>query len=159
MLPFRTGQNQAQTQGETTIEIVAATRYDEEAFWAHAPLGRSLRRLVFDQRLIHSIAFENQTSLGEIYNLRINISKSDDILMFVHDDVWIDDFFLTERVALGLDHFDVIGVAGNHRRLPRQASWAFAYTSDGKLRWDDTVNLSGRVANGTVPSGSVNHYG
>jgi hypothetical protein len=138
---------------------VSATRYDEKAFWASAPLGQSLRRLAFDQRLVHSIAFENQTSLGEIFNLRIKSSKSDDMLMFVHDDVWIDDFFLTERVALGLDHFDVIGVAGNHRRLPRQASWAFIFTSDGKLRWDDTVNLSGRIASGTVLSGLVTHYG
>ena len=102
----------APVRSATTVEIVSATRDDEEAFWTRSPLGLSLRRLESDQRLSHSIVFENQTGLGEFYNLRINASSAD-ILVFVHDDVWIDDFFLTDRVAHGLDHFDVSAPASS----------------------------------------------
>ena len=153
------GVRRASPHSATTVEIVSATRDDKEAFWTRAPLGLSLRRLESDQRLSHSIVFENQTGLGEFYNLRINASSAD-ILVFVHDDVWIDDFFLTDRVAHGLDHFDVIGVAGNQRRVPRQPSWAFTvYDSTGNFAWDDPINLSGGIAHGMVPSGSVGYYG
>jgi hypothetical protein len=74
----------------------------------------------------------------------------------VHDDVWIDDYFLCQRLAEGLARYDVIGVAGNRRRVAGQSGWAFL---DETLRLDDKANFSGAVAHGQYPFCAVTHYG
>jgi len=138
------------------IEIVSATRLPEREFWSNTALGHSLRRLEDDVRLVAHIAFENQRGLPDVFNARINSPQGHDILVFVHDDVWIDDYFLADRVISGLNEFDVIGIAGNRRRVPNQPAWAFV---DDKFTWDAKTNLSGSVAHGSHPFGGVSVFG
>jgi GT2 family glycosyltransferase len=138
------------------IGIISATRKTEEEFWTDSALGVSLRRLSFDPRIDARVTFRNQRGLPDVYNEAISAAGSEEILVFVHDDVWIDDFFLSERVLKGLGRFDVIGVAGNRRRLPGQTGWAFV---DDKFTWDDKANLSGSVAHGLGPFGLIGHFG
>jgi GT2 family glycosyltransferase len=113
------------------IEIVSATRLAKAEFWKSSPLGQSLRRLAQDARLSSFIAFENRRGLPEVYNARIDSPAAADILAFIHDDVWIDDFFLADRLLAALDAFT----------------------------WDDKANLSGRMAFGNYPFGTVWIYG
>lgn len=138
------------------IEIVSATRVGEEDFWKRTALGVSLRRLAFEQRIVPSIAFGNTAGLPEIYNRRIHAPDGREVLVFIHDDVWIDDCFLAERVLEGLERFDVIGVAGNRRRADGQPAWAFL---DNPWRWDERENLSGRICSGKMPFGAVAAFG
>ena len=128
----------------------------ETEFWEKSALGLSLRRLKRDTRLVARVAFENKRGLPEIYNARIDAADAQDLLVFVHDDVWIDDYFLAERVIEGLQAYDVIGVAGNRRRLPGQPAWAFV---DAKFTWDEKVQLSGAVAHGRNPFGAISFFG
>jgi GT2 family glycosyltransferase len=137
------------------IDIVTATRLSSEAFWAESALGKSMLRLAQDGRFGVRVALDNRRGLPEIYNTVISGSTAD-ILVFVHDDVWIDDTFFADRIIDGLAHFDVLGVAGNTRRLPAQPAWAFA---DARLQWDDRANLSGSVGHGSSSSGPVTRYG
>jgi len=122
------------------VEIVSATRVKEAAF-GQTPLGQSLSRL----QIPASIAFENAKGLPEIYNARIAASP-EDVLVFVHDDVWILDHFFVSRVLEGLGQYDVIGVAGARRRSAGQITWG--HTASGK--WDPD-NHSGCVAHGNTP--------
>jgi GT2 family glycosyltransferase len=138
------------------IEIISATRLSEDDFWNNSALGHSLRRLSGDTRLIPCIRFKNQRGLPEVFNEHINAPENNRILVFVHDDVWIDDYFLSDRVTLGLETFDVIGVAGNRRRVPNQPAWAFI---DSKFTWDQKSNLSGSVAHGSHPFGAISVFG
>jgi GT2 family glycosyltransferase len=138
------------------IEIVSATRLPEDAFWQKSALGVSLRRLKKDTRLVARLSFANRQGLPDIYNARILAPDSQDLLVFMHDDVWIDDCFLADRVIDGLQQYDVIGVAGNRRRLPRQPAWAFV---DARFSWDDKANLSGAVAHGKNPFGAISFFG
>jgi hypothetical protein len=138
------------------IEIVSATRLSGSDFWSKSALGWSLRRLAQDARLTGSIAADNRSGLPTIYNARIDAGGGGEILAFVHDDVWIDDFFFAQRVVEGLGQYDVIGVAGNRRRVARQPGWAFV---DDSLAWDDRANLSGAVAHGVNPLGAVSVFG
>jgi GT2 family glycosyltransferase len=138
------------------IEIVSATRCSESDFWDRSPLGLSLRRLKHDERLVPRIAFSNRRGLPEIYNARIRAESAADMLVFMHDDVWIDDYFLADRVIDGLGSYDVIGVAGNKRRVGRQPAWA---TVDTEFAWDDKVHLTGSVAHGPRPFGGVTYFG
>jgi GT2 family glycosyltransferase len=138
------------------IEIVSATRLTQREFLAKSALGQSLRRLQKDGRLRAAVAFSNSRGLPDVYNARITAPDGPQVLVFVHDDVWIDDYFLAERVLEGLAAYDVIGVAGNRRRVPGQPAWAFV---DERRTWDERANLSGRVAHGQRPFGDVSYYG
>ena len=138
------------------IDIVSATRLSESKFWDSSALGLSLRRLRHDDRFVTHPAFSNRLSLPEIYNARISAEGSSDILVFVHDDVWIDDYFIADRVIEGLRNYDVIGVAGNRRRAHNQPSWAY---TDTNFRWDDRAYLTGSIAHGKHPFGAVSYFG
>lgn len=138
------------------IEIIAATRLTEKDFWSRSALGISLRRLALDTRMIARIAYSNRRGLPEIYNERIAAADAESVLVFIHDDVWIDDFFFGDRILDGLQAFDVIGVAGNRRRIRDQPAWAFV---DTRFTWDERANLSGCVAHGQHPFGKISYFG
>ena len=60
----------------------------------------------------------NTRGLSEVYNERINHyvhavdSDDDDILLFVHDDLVIEDHYISKKLEKALTMFDVVGVAG-----------------------------------------------
>ncbi|MEA3207289.1 MAG: hypothetical protein QOE70_346 [Chthoniobacter sp.] len=135
--------------------IVAATRKTRFQFERRSPLGLSLRRMAFDQRITNSIAYQNTEGLPGIFNRQIVAKNRSKILVFTHDDVRIDDYWLSTRLDEGLRAFDVVGVAGNRRRRPNQVSWAF--TAPG--RWDMPGSLSGAVAHVHRSKEAVSFYG
>jgi len=137
------------------VEIVSATRLSEADFWAAAPLGVSLARIARDPRVKPHIAFANSRGLPEVYNARLESADPADILVFVHDDVWLEDFYVIDRIIDGLKQFDIVGVAGNRRRVPGQRSWAHSFET-GKL---DLPHLAGAIAHGNAPLGKVGFYG
>ncbi len=142
------------------IEIISATRLSEDEFWTRSALGLSLKRLSKDKRLVPHIAFANRRGLPEVFNERIQASQGHDHLVFVHDDVWLDDFFLADRVMDALGSYDVIGVAGNRRCVPRQPAWAFVgKNAAGRFVWDDKQNLRGAIAHGARPFGAISAFG
>jgi hypothetical protein len=138
------------------VEIISATRKSAAEFAARSALGRSLHRLLFDRSLVARVTVENKTGLPELYNGVLATIPDDSIAVFMHDDVWIDDHFFTQRIAEGLRWFDLIGVVGNRRRIPRQPSWAYV---DDKQTWDNRENFSGTIAHGNHPFGSIAWFG
>ncbi|MCP9931446.1 methyltransferase domain-containing protein [Cyanobium sp. AMD-g] len=136
------------------IRIVSATRYSEQDFWNYSALGQSITRLNISKDFVQ-IAFENGTGLPDVYNKAIESSASSDGIVFIHDDVWIEDFLFIERVREGLEQFDAFGVIGNRRRVPGQPSWA--YTSL-EFTWDQEVNLIGAIAHGDYPFGEIMRF-
>ena len=143
-------------KNQPKIEVISATRLSKEEFGKRSALGISLRRLGNDPRLVSRIFCANRQGLPGIFNKRIQSDDDRDILVFIHDDVWIDDYFFFDRIVEGLERFDVIGLAGNRRRVPNQPNWAFI---DQKFTWDEKRNLSGSVAHGKRPFGGVNVFG
>jgi GT2 family glycosyltransferase len=137
------------------IQVVCATQRDEEAFGS-CPLGISLHRMGFDSRLQRRITFSNTQGLPIVYNAAIDSDDPQDILLFIHDDVWVDDYFLCSRIEEGIKRFDVLGVAGNIRLAKGHVGWAFR---GDDLRWDDKINLRGAVAHGATPFGTISPYG
>jgi tetratricopeptide (TPR) repeat protein len=139
------------------IEIISATKYSKADFWEKSALGLSLRRhLKQDKRLSVKVAFDNARGLSEIFNQCIEQADDNAVLVFIHDDVWIDEANFTDAVVKGLEQFDVIGIAGNKRRVPNQPAWSFI---DLKLTWDEPVNLSGRIAYGENAFGIDMEFG
>ena len=138
------------------IDIVTATRLSEGAFWETSALGLSLGRLMRESRITAYPTYENKRGLPEIYNERLASPDCGELLLFVHDDVWLDDYFIADRVLEGVERFDVIGVAGNRRRQPGQGAWGFV---DRKMVWDKAEHLSGCVAHGKGPFGLLSSWG
>ena len=139
------------------INIVCATRLSERDFYQSAALGRSLAQAYPDFPFKCRIYFENKKPLPVCYNDAIaQVSGADEILLFIHDDIFLIDFYWVDRLIAGLEMFDVVGLAGNKRRLPRQPSWAFI---DEALTWDDRSNLSGVVGHGPQFPCEVSIYG
>jgi GT2 family glycosyltransferase len=105
---------------------------------------------------VPAIYFANKESLSSIYNEQIERAELHDVLVFIHDDVWLDDYFFTERVMSGTAQVDVIGLTGTRLRRPRQKAWSFV--SDAAER-DDPQYLSGRIAQGAHPCGRILYFG
>lgn len=150
--------SRAEASIDKPIRLVCATRCSRENFMSHTALGRSLalhrptrppELLLFDQ---------NTTGLATLYNAAIDQAVSSPaILVFMHDDVSIQDFFWMERVREALARFDVVGLAGNRRRSSLQPAWAFA-TPD--FKWDSPEYLSGTVGHGKgFPCDEVSYFG
>ena len=144
--------------GMKPIRFVCGTRCGRQQFFNETALGRSLK-LYEDHHGMQLQLFDNNScGLSSIYNSAIDYATQHPaILVFVHDDVWLSDHFWSERIRESLAHFDVVGLAGNKRRLPRQPAWCFA-TPD--LRWEERKFLSGTVGHGKgFPSKNVVTFG
>lgn len=137
------------------LRIISATRHTSATF-ADSLLGRTIRNMQTRGGVVADIAYENRAGLPEVYNAAIERAEAEDDLAFIHDDVFVQDWFLPERVSEGLGRFSVIGVAGNRRRVPRQPAWAFI---DDTFTWDAFDNLSGAVAHTVRGSTAISRYG
>jgi GT2 family glycosyltransferase len=128
------------------IRFVVATRSSFDNFFTGTALGRSLA-LYYPLGGIQVRIFENnKAGLPSVYNQAIEEAREQPaLLVFCHDDLHLCDFFWADRLREGLQKYNIIGLAGNLRRVPRQPAWAFI---DEKLSWDARENLSGVVAHG-----------
>jgi hypothetical protein len=139
------------------IKLVIATRTSEADFFRTTATGRSLafnKPSFIDLRLFP----KNNYGLPKIYNQVIKESINDPAtLVFSHDDIHFLDYYWCNRIQEGLTRFDIIGLAGNRRRVPKQPSWAF---TDSKFTWDQPEYLSGIVGHGkTFPPSNLSVFG
>jgi hypothetical protein len=137
------------------VLIVAATRKNRDQFERSSYLGASLLRLAFDHRIKCSISYKNTDGLPSVFNRQITRKNRHKILVFTHDDVRMDDYWLSARLDEGLRSFDILGVAGNRRRIAGQPSWAFAPSGN----WDKAGTLSGAVCHFEGAGELVSFYG
>jgi GT2 family glycosyltransferase len=139
------------------VRFVVATREPTERFLTHTATGRSLAlyRVPASDILL---AADNREGLATVYNAAIEAAKADPaILVFLHDDVHLLDFHWAQRIREALDVFQIIGLAGNTNRSPRQASWVHLNDS---FAWDKREHLSGIVGLGTAfPPRNVSNFG
>lgn len=139
------------------VQVVSATRYSEQDFWSKSALGLSLpRHQKQNQYLTVNVAFNNTQGLSDVFNQALEQADDNVILVFVHDDVWLDEASLVDTLITALEHYDVVGVAGNKRRLPNQPAWLFVDTA---MHWDEPEYLSGTVSHGPHAFGEDKFYG
>lgn len=128
------------------IRFVCATRETKDGFLKNTALGRTLSVYKTMDFVQLRLFVQNSRGLSAVYNTAIQESANDPaILVFAHDDIYLPDFYWPDHIYNALQHFDIVGVAGNKRRVPGQPSWAFV---DDKFTWDARANLSGVVGHG-----------
>ena len=129
------------------VQFVVASKASRDRFLTDTALGSSIGRLSSDPRLSIRLWSSNTRGLSELYNIAIDAPDTREIVVFVHDDIWIEDHFTLDRVIDGLRHFDVIGLAGG----PYKA---------GRLRWGHVRDGAfGAVGHGRNPLGPVTRFG
>lgn len=154
--------------------LVSATRMREYDFWRHSYLGRSLLAMAPELRPRElAIRFENtgESALGlsTVFNRAIESASPSTIVLSVHDDVYLHDLFLYERLKEGLRTANVIGLAGSLDSDLSQPSWGLGFEGDdfrpvGWQRGPGLV-LSGAVSHSAEPLGAgppalaLSHYG
>ena len=103
---------------------VSVTRSHASEFDRGSLLGRSLNQMPQALRPQLHLRTENRgpaaMGLGEAYNAAIEALPAEGIVLFVHDDLFIHDWFVAERLWEAMLRFDVVGLAGATRRLPVQ---------------------------------------
>ena len=139
-----------------TVVVIATREPTAERFLEATATGRSLvlrPALDVEMRIVTS----NKRGLPAVYNEAINSLREEDAnLVFIHDDVHVLDFFWKDQIALALGAYDVVGVAGNARRVPHQPTWCHVT----EMKWDALENLSGVVGHGgSYPPDNVSEYG
>lgn len=131
------------------IRFVCATRLSKEEFYRGAALGRSLlnfREFPKGQPIDVRLFPNNKASLPAVYNRAIDEAKEDPaILVFMHDDVLLCDFYWAEHLLDAMTNFSIVGLCGNKRRVPRQPSWMYL---DDLYTCDDATNFSGIIGHG-----------
>lgn len=136
------------------FRFVVATRASKDEFFRNTALGKSLSIFKNDEIDLYA---ENSDGLSTVYNRSIKKSVNDPaILIFIHDDIWLLDFFWSVRIISSLRQFDIVGIVGAQKRSPRQFSWA--YKSDSYTI--DRGNLSGLIGHGKgFPPNNMSYCG
>lgn len=139
------------------VRVVCATREKREAFYERTALGRSLslyRPVGVELRLFA----QNTRGLSSVYNTAIEETGEErEILLFVHDDLHLCDYFWAERLREGLGTFDVIGLAGARSRVAGQPGWGMI---DERLSGARPEEMSGIVGHGSgFPADSIDVFG
>lgn len=144
--------------------LVTATRERADRFYSHTALGRSVRRLreAGVDVTVHARC-SNTSALGEVYNTGVDARHRQHLVVFVHDDVLLEDWHLAHRLDDALSLYDIVGVAGNRKRLNGQPAWHFAQFVG---QWSPAEDLVGCVGHDTMHRKDggrrvrvISHYG
>ena len=137
------------------LRFVTATRGSLDEFKARSPLVQSLQRVSQTCELQLDVSATNRAPLAHTFNAAIDKAQTDEVLVFIHDDVWIDDWYIALRLQEALEVFDVVGVAGNTRRQAQQEGWLI----QPDTREKDLSHVSGGVSHGTPTTGQIAMFG
>lgn len=97
--------------------FVTATR-KKESEKEQLPLLRCLKRMNLPKGFIARVfvEFDNSHGLPMVYNGFIEnqhgLLRDDDIVVFLHDDLWVNDVFFFDKIISSAKHYDVIGACG-----------------------------------------------
>ncbi|WP_254931373.1 glycosyltransferase family 2 protein [Cyanobium sp. BA20m-14] len=116
--------------------LVAASRERAPYFSRATLLGRSLQQFPPALRPKLFLRAENagpeSEGLASFYNRAITELPAEGSVVFLHDDVYLHDWFLQERLREAFEHFDVVGLVGNINPAADQPS--ATHSLDAALR-------------------------
>jgi GT2 family glycosyltransferase len=102
--------------------FVVGTQYNETTFWEKSQISLYLDKSGNKNNAI--IAYENKKGLPALYNSFINEENKNKKIIFVHDDVLIEDLFLEEKLDIAFEKYDVVGLAGSRKcDLSKPPAW------------------------------------
>jgi hypothetical protein len=92
-------------------KIIVATPHKKEEFREKAGIALTLDKLgIYESS---SIVYENKQGLPKVYNTFITEENRGKKLIFIHDDVVIEDLFFQEKLQIAFEKYDIVGLAGS----------------------------------------------
>jgi len=102
--------------------FVIATQHNKHDFWEKSQIALYLDKSGNKDNAI--IVYENKKGLPALYNSFINKENKNKKIIFVHDDVLIEDLFLQEKLDIAFEKYDIVGLAGSKKcDLSRPPAW------------------------------------
>lgn len=146
------------------VRIVSATTKNEKEFKKATPLGQSLGRipkpLLPEINVLCNNHGSHRTGLSKFYNSFLQAKYEKEILVLVHDDVYLNDWHIVQRIIDAAAHFDIIGLAGNTSPDLGEPSWALGWNrAKYPSGWQPKKCLSGSVAHPGPKGTEVSYYG
>jgi hypothetical protein len=119
------------------ITLVTATSRTREQYY-DTPLAKCQAKLrMVARNLSQMVFYSNARSLASQYNYAIMEQKKG-IVVFVHDDVSIEDTFFREKIEAGLERHAIVGLAGSTEMVIQSpAMW---HLGSPRERHSGTVN-------------------
>lgn len=115
---------------KNTYKFVVATPKDKEEF-EKTPTAISLDKLNLLKNT--SVIYNNKVGLSEVYNSYILDPKNaNSFLIFLHDDILIEDAFLEEKLTAAFQLYDIVGLAGTKKCNLSNPTNAWHLMSDPK---------------------------
>lgn len=111
-------------------------------------------------RLVLRRENQGRWGLSQVYNEALESTTDAAALLFVHDDVYLHDWFIVQRVMEAISVYDVVGIAGSVNPDLRQPSWGLAF--DANLRptgWQPALKRSGAVGHSDSADPDLSVYG
>jgi GT2 family glycosyltransferase len=107
---------------QSNYHFVIPTQFNEKDFWEKSQIAIFLDKSGYKNNC--SVVYENKKGIPFVYNSFINDSNHNKILIFVHDDVLIEDLFWEEKLNNAFEKYDVVGLAGAKKcDLSRPSAW------------------------------------
>jgi len=103
------------SESSNNYHFVVATPKIKEEFKKNSPVS-----LFFDKSGLtcgenYSVIYNNKDGLSKIYNRFICDRFKNQKLIFVHDDVMIEDLFWEEKLTIAFEKYDIVGLAGSKK--------------------------------------------
>lgn len=135
------------------VRLACASRNGPDSFYSGTLLGQSL--VVMPPALRPRCELwlgnvgDSAKGLSAIYNATVDRASPEDIVLLVHDDVYLHDPFICRRLNEALSFYDVVGLAGSRGTDLDQPSWGLGFDAELEpLGWQtgENVTLSGYVS-------------
>lgn len=95
--------------------FIVATSKLEENFKSNSPISLFFDKFNFLNSINYTVVYNNKEGLPKVYNNFLNKQFKDKKIIFVHDDVMIEDLFWEEKLAIAFEKYDIIGLAGSKK--------------------------------------------
>lgn len=146
------------------VKLCTVSRLSRAAFLEQAWLARSLRSFPQSKLPRIQLFVDNQgptaQGLSSIYNQVLTGAADEDIVVFVHDDLYLHEWLLVDRIQEAVAHFDVVGLAGSVASDLSQPSWVVQFDEELRpLGPQPQAQLSGIVGHVDHRQPHVAHYG
>ena len=116
------------------VRIVSATAKNQKEFWQHTLLGQSLslfpKQTGLEISIFHNNRGTQRRGLSLLYNAFIKTDYENEILLFIHDDVYLHDWHLVQRLNDAIKQFDIVGLAGNANPDFAEPFWRLALNKE-----------------------------
>lgn len=103
---------------------------------------------------------DSATGLSSYYNRCLDGCGPEDIALFMHDDVYIHNWYLVDHLREAINYFDIVGVVGSRSPDLSQPSWGLSFNEALEPKgWQKGAGFSGSVSHFTPEEPQISYYG